>query len=147
MQRAEQLRPLSRQHHLGLNLGLKAGQFPMSSSEADIQDQWQKITAFIRDELTVHFGVEEEYLVKPLMTYHKDNPQVIELSEQLTAQHEELKRLADKANPTIEDLRDLGDALYEHIRFEEREVFPLAQELLTSEQLDAIYTQSGDDVK
>ena len=26
MQRAEQLRPLSRQHHLGLNLGLKAGQ-------------------------------------------------------------------------------------------------------------------------
>ena len=42
MQRAEQLRPLSRQHHLGLNLGLKAGQFPMSSSEADIQDQWQK---------------------------------------------------------------------------------------------------------
>ena len=91
--------------------------------------------------------MEEEYLVKPLMTYHKDNPQVIELSEQLTAQHEELKRLADKANPTIEDLRDLGDALYKHIRFEEREVFPLAQELLTSEQLDAIYTQSGDDVK
>ena len=71
MQRAEQLRPLSRQHHLGLNLGLKAVQFPMSSSEADIQDQWQKITAFIRDEFTAHFGVEEDYLVKPLMTYHK----------------------------------------------------------------------------
>ena len=147
MQRAEQLRPLSRQHHLGLNLGLKAGQFPMSASPAEVQMQWQKLIAFIHDELTSHFGVEEDYLVKPLLSEHPDHPQVVELSTQLTAQHDELKQLAQKANPTIDDLRDLGDALYEHIRFEEREVFPLAQQLLSPQQLDEIYAQAGDDVK
>lgn len=142
MQRVEQLRPLSRQHHLGLNLGLKASQSLDTESQQEIAHQWQQLTAFINDELTSHFAVEEHYLVKPLLTEHADNSDVKTVSEQLLQQHKQLNKLAQISNPSVDNLRQLGQTLYDHIRFEERTVFPLAQSLLTNAQLDAILQHS-----
>lgn len=147
MHRIEQLRPLSRQHQLGLNLGLKASQVTDELSEQELSQQWQNLVAYIHDELTDHFGVEEDYLVTPLVKDHSDNEQVKTLSNSLLQQHQELNRLAKTPNPMPSDLRALGRLLYDHIRFEEREVFPIAQQLLTAEQLKTIYDHSSPDVK
>lgn len=147
MHRIEQLRPLSRQHQLGLNLGLKASQVTDELSEQELSQQWQNLVAYIHDELTDHFGVEEDYLVTPLVKDHSDNEQVKTLSNSLLQQHQELNRLAKTPNPMLADLRALGRLLYDHIRFEEREVFPIAQQLLTAEQLKTIYDHSSPDVK
>lgn len=143
MYRIEQLRPLSRQHQLGLSLSRKAMQCPADSSAADVDDQWQVLVAYVNDETVAHFAIEEEYLITPLMTEHGENPKVVELSNRLLAEHEQLRTLSQPSQPTsIDDLHALGQALYEHIRFEEREVFPLMQELLTTEQLDKAYQQT-----
>ncbi len=37
--------------------------------------------------------------------------------------------------------------IYDHVRFEERELFPVAEKYLTESELDAIYAASPDDIK
>lgn len=37
--------------------------------------------------------------------------------------------------------------LYDHIRFEERELFPLVQQILSEQELQAIYDASSKNVK
>lgn len=56
MHRIEQLRPLSRQHQLGLNLGLKASQVTDELSEQELSQQWQNLVAYIHDELSDHLA-------------------------------------------------------------------------------------------
>lgn len=44
-------------------------------------------------------------------------------------------------------VKALGTLLYDHIRFEERELFSLAETHLTEDELDAIYNACSDSVK
>lgn len=146
MYRIEQLRPLSRQHQLGLSLSRQAMQCPKDSTTDDIFRHWQALVAYVHDDRIAHFAIEERYLVAPLLANHGNHPKVMALGKQLLAEHEQLRTLSQltesASNPTINDLHALAQALYDHIRFEEREVFPVIQELLTTKQLDTAYQQT-----
>ena len=146
MYRIEQLRPLSRQHQLGLSLSRQAMQCPKDSTTNDIFGHWQALVAYVHDDRIAHFAIEERYLVAPLLANHGNHPKVMALGKQLLAEHEQLRTLSQltesASRPTIDDLHTLAQALYDHIRFEEREVFPVIQELLTTKQLDTAYQQT-----
>lgn len=146
MYRIEQLRPLFRQHQLGLSLSRQAMQCPKDSTTDDIFRHWQALVAYVHDDRIAHFAIEERYLVAPLLANHANHPKVMALGKQLLAEHEQLRTLSQltesASNPTIDDLHALAQALYDHIRFEEREVFPVIQELLTTKQLDTAYQQT-----
>lgn len=150
MKRHPHLHPLSREHHLGLNLATKAKQ--CTDTPSDIQAHWHALTAYLDEQTHRHFAIEEAYIAKVLLAKLTDPQQPTQitahnLAKELMTQHEALHRLTQLTNPTADDVINLANALYEHIRFEEREVFPLAQELLSESELLAIYEASDESAK
>ena len=43
--------------------------------------------------------------------------------------------------------QEVGTLLYDHIRFEERELYPTVEKYLTEAELDAVYEASSDSIK
>ncbi|MEI8281607.1 MAG: hemerythrin domain-containing protein [Armatimonadota bacterium] len=118
MKRHIALEPFSRDHYSGLTLakGLIEGQ---PSATERCRSEWD---AELRD----HFE-QEEKLLNPLI------PQ--EFSEQLTREHREIAHLIF----LLPDLgTTLGQALNDHIRWEERVLFPWIENNCTSDQMSAL---------
>lgn len=155
MKRHENLQPLSREHHFGLSISQKARTLADDSSVDEQHHHWQQLIDFIQDNQLKHFSTEEKYLVTPLLRkiqrnenqplsnhLSEQNADVKKLAGKLLAEHELLKTLSETTNPTLDDVRRLGEALYQHIRFEEREVFGLAETLLSKEELEQVFQAS-----
>jgi len=152
MKRAHQLQPLSREHHLGLNLSNHAKN--CSDNPDDILQHWQALEIYLTA-MTAHFALEDNVLAKLLSPYEKDIPEIKAALVTLNQHHRELETLltlmqaAERQGKPIqaEQVRKLATLLYDHIRFEERELFPLAEKQLNESQLNAIYDASDDNVK
>lgn len=122
MQRHPALRDLSSDHHLGLVLARKARQ---AASES-IQDQryaWETLKNRFQAELEPHFRLEEEVLL-PAMRQAGESV----LVERTLTEHKGLRKLV--AEDRIENLARFAELLTAHIRFEEKELFERAQQLL-----------------
>jgi len=154
MKRADQLQPLSRQHHLGLNLSRHAKECTDTATE--IAQHWHNLTAYIDDmhfQTEDHFQIEDNLIANALEPYRASQPEVESVLEALAGQHKQLHTLIDKgqktANQSIttEQVRELGTLLYDHIRFEERELYPMVEKYLTEDELDAVYKASPDSIK
>ena len=165
MKRVNQLQPLSRQHHLGLSLSTKAKKCTNDSEQ--IKQHWQALIRYIEHDMASHFDLEDDLLVSALLPHQSQNAEVQQVLATLEAQHQQLHQLitqgqrVEQSNqqpdpqlkqqsnqqPNQQQVIKLATALYEHIRFEERQLFPLAQSLLTTQQLEAIYNASDDNVK
>ena len=118
MKRTEALRPLSREHLVALTVAksLRATADPAAAS-AEFLDFW-------REEGRNHFRVEEEVLL-PVWALHAevDREGVIRMLDE----HREIRREAlrlQQGEATVEQLGRLGELLHDHVRFEERELFP-----------------------
>lgn len=153
MKRAKQLQPLSRQHHLGLNIGRHGKE--CADNPEQIAEHWQALSSYMGD-MQDHFRLEDDLIVEGLQPYRKEEPEVAAVLGKLEEQHKELRELtADmKASlktasslPSVEQVRALAGLLYDHVRFEERELFPVTEKYLTESELDAIYKASPDDIK
>jgi len=148
MKRAKQLQPLSREHHYGLHVSRHARECPEDAEQ--IRDHWQGLTDYINKDMTQHFQVEDDVLLTALAPYRESEPEVASALQKLEEQHlelEQLSQLKDGESPTAEQVRKLATALYDHVRFEERELFPTAEKYLSTDELDAIYAASADNVK
>ena len=123
MKRHEQLQDLSREHHLALKLALLARRALASGEPLQIQAAATACaTAFVSD-LEPHF-VREENDVLPLLAQAGETA----LVERTLNEHDEMRRLAarlNEADPAI--LERFGELLGAHVRFEERELFEVAQ--------------------
>ncbi|TCV90645.1 hemerythrin domain-containing protein [Sulfurirhabdus autotrophica] len=106
MKRNPTLQPLSRDHHAALSLGKACQSAALSCNEATVSQTYQRaITAFSK-ELDPHFQIEEQTLLPLLNT-------------------------ADGLNRNdIDALNNFGKCLTAHVRFEERELFPVIESLL-----------------
>lgn len=85
-----------------------------------------------------HFRVEEEVLL-PGWSLHRavDQAAVARmLEEHLAIRRGALRAASEEAS--LEELRDLGRLLDDHVRFEERELFPMVEEALAPEDLDRL---------
>ena len=77
-------------------------------------------------------------------------------SDTLDGQHQQLYKLIDETERsqkpidkevTAAQVQALGTLLYDHIRFEERELYPMVEKYLTEAELDAVYAASPDSIK
>ncbi|WP_367105246.1 hemerythrin domain-containing protein [uncultured Psychrobacter sp.] len=152
MKRANQLQPLSRQHHLGLNLSRHAKECVDEPQE--IIKHWHNLTSYI-DDMQNHFHIEDHLIGASLQPY-QDQPEVAAALNTLDEQHKSLHKIITEAeisepsenkSVTAIQVRELGTLLYDHIRFEERELFPIAEKYLTEDELDAVYEASSEHVK
>ena len=154
MKRTAQLQPLSRQHHLGLNLSRHAKECPNEPNA--IAKHWLSITSYI-NEMQQHFQIEDNLIAHALQPHSRSKPEVTSVLSTLDMQHKSLHALMvevqDLPQPqsnhviTVEQVKKLATLLYDHIRFEERELFPIIERYLTAAELEAIYDASPDSIK
>lgn len=150
MKRAKQLQPLSRQHHLGLHIGRHAKE--CADHPEQIAEHWQALTSYVSD-MRHHFKIEDHLIDTALQPYRGAHPEVAAVLDILDKQHKSLHQaMADMQKSegdsvTVIQVRELGDLLYDHVHFEERELFPIVEKYLTKDELDAIYEASPDSIK
>jgi hemerythrin-like domain-containing protein len=134
MKRSAALSPLSRDHHHGLFAALKL-------TRADDGDAGAAAAAFLefwRAEGRRHFQIEEDLLL-PGFARHgaADHPAVV----RALVEHVDLRRRAqdvERGDAPLDALHELGRRLSEHIRGEENVLFPLVEETLPADELDAL---------
>ena len=131
IKRSKELVPLSKDHHEGLLFGWKIKQGLRNGTDlAVIADfiQW-----FWETDLEDHFRKEEQVLAIHLPA---DNRHVLQMKEE----HEQLEALVHlSAMVKDEDIfLQLADGVQAHIRFEERVLFPYAEEVISPTAMDVI---------
>ena len=153
MKRTNQLQPMSRQHHLGLNLSRHA-KVSLDEPE-DITQHWHNLTSYIND-MQYHFEIEDNLIANALEPYRATQPDVASVLETLDGQHKQLHQLINTVEQSqksgnkgvsVAQVHELGSLLYDHIRFEERELYPTVEKYLTEAELDAVYEASPNSIK
>lgn len=131
MKRSTALTQLSREHHLALVLAKRAQSLNMDNKEAVLRLMAQIVETFAR-ELEPHFQLEEDWLLPALSKAGATG-----IVRRTLTEHAEVRRLANQIK--LEEFGSVpcfGAALAAHVRFEERELFALAEALLKPEDLD-----------
>ncbi len=125
--------PLSHDHHHGLALALRCRKHSLGQlnpgDPAAMEACAAEASRFFNENLAPHFEAEETVLF-PLMTAHKE---CRELVAQLQGEHRQFRRMVETAGEPggpRKFLFDFGDLLEQHIRSEERELFPAFEALV-----------------
>lgn len=127
MKRSDFLQALSREHHRGLYVALQLRRATPATAAA-ARDAFVE---FWRSEGRLHFRIEEELLL-PAFARHApvDEPAVV----RVLTEHVDLRRrgaeLEAAEPPPLERVHELGERLQQHIRHEERMLFPLIEAAL-----------------
>lgn len=129
MKRHTSLIPLSREHHNALILArsLQKDTPVYKGMPSDAESKVKLAQKFYEEELIQHFEEEE----KILTLIGGINAPIDLLAEIILREHEELKMLfksLDNSRDLAASLDTLGKTLENHIRTEERQLFPLIQE-------------------
>lgn len=138
--RSEALAPLSRDHYTGL----VQARHLIKAARRDAVARRKAVAEFIdafKNDIAVHFDDEERLLAGVLSEEDRDR---------LVTEHRRLNALADEARALRRDvdpdparLTEIGEALEEHIRWEERELFNRLQQTITPAQLDHLAAQTA----
>jgi len=137
MKRHPGLEVFSRDHNVGLILGRKLVR-AASLAEGNRQEAAQLLLQYWSDELADHFS-EEERLLAPLI-------QEIELGHRMVLEHltfSELVGSVDGGQIDPDLLARTGQLLIDHIRWEERVLFPSVEQTASVTQLDELVKQTG----
>jgi hemerythrin-like domain-containing protein len=135
MKRSAALRTLSHQHHQGLYAALQLKR----AQQKTAANARQAFVDFFEREGARHFRIEEELLL-PAYARHAqfDEPAIV----RVLTEHVDLRRrgqdLENSADPDPYVLRELGERLERHIRFEERVLFPMIEEALAPDELQRL---------
>jgi len=122
LKRAEELRGLSHEHHQALFRAMKL------KRASDPGDEAEAFLEFWRRHAQPHFRLEEEVLLPGWAQFGGGYDAA--LAERVLREHLELRADALRLEAGMLDLeavRALGEALDRHVRFEERELFPLIE--------------------
>jgi len=126
MRRHQQLQDLSREHHTALQLALRARRAVESGDAAQIAASAAACIEAFSVELDPHFVIEENELLSALARQGEHD-----LVQRTLAEHEQLRDLiVQLAQPDATALRSFAELLNAHVRFEERELFEVAQRYL-----------------
>jgi hemerythrin-like domain-containing protein len=134
IKRSKQLTPLSKDHHDGLLFAWKIRQGLKNG--ADVKLIAEYVQWFWKNHLEEHFREEEQILAPHL-------PAGNELLKQMFDEHENIEAMIH-INENISDgilLADLAKAIDDHIRFEERQLFPYAEKIIPEKELNSVYEQ------
>jgi hemerythrin-like domain-containing protein len=137
--RFESIIPLSREHHYALMLCLRIHRgVPKHKELTDwLREQAKKTVRFFDTSLASHFNAEETALFPAMSRIAEATTIVTNLLEE----HREIQRRVEALRRTTEallaeELLDFADLLEQHIRKEERQLFPLYEKSIP-EDIDA----------
>lgn len=126
MKRIPALQPLSREHHTALTLAKACERAAQSCDEERVGKACQRVLQAFSDELEPHFQIEEQSLL-PLLRSAGNT----QLEQRTLEDHEQLRALLGGLQRNdIKALDSFGKLLTEHVRFEERELFPALEHLM-----------------
>jgi hemerythrin-like domain-containing protein len=131
MKRHPALQTLSRDHHQALVVaqGLR------KSGESSVAEAQSAFLEFWRSEGELHFRVEEEVLLPCYAAAGGGDSAAL---ARVLVDHAEIRLRAMRLQggpASIAVLRELGELLAEHVRLEERDLFPAIEEMLDDGQL------------
>jgi hemerythrin-like domain-containing protein len=129
------LQPFSRDHYVGL----VQAQRLTKSADAGPAQRRKALSEFVETwagEISAHFRDEERLLPElvrgePIERLRREHRALAELSE-------EARVRASSIEPGPDWVRELGRMLHDHIRWEERELFPLIERSTSRDKLDAL---------
>ncbi len=129
MKRAEALRPLSREHLAALLAAKKLRE------AGDLEQASRAFLDFWQSDGRRHFRVEEEVLLPGWAVGTEVDREGVRrmLDEHLAIRREAWRLEAGEAS--LEEARVLGRLLRDHVRFEERQLFPRVEADLGAEDL------------
>jgi hemerythrin-like domain-containing protein len=147
--RHETLIPLTHDHHHAL---AQARRLHDVSKMADITERRNRANDFLDfyfGRAIRHFHEEEELFFAPLV----DDPRAGDLIVRAVVDHLRLhalvrmiKRQLTDGEADQETLGEISRILTEHVRFEEKELFPLIERLIPEDQLQDLATAGRRDV-
>ena len=133
MKRVPELQALSEDHHSGLVLARKAKRAG-GEDGISISKVWADVEARFKSELEPHFQIEESFIASNLEAQGES-----QLVKRFYEEHEALRQFfTPGSGRTSVDLQSFGELLEKHIRFEERELFEVAQNSLSPDELCAV---------
>lgn len=136
IKRHESLKPLSRHHMIALHLALKLRRAGTDKSDLTEDELQKEVQDFWEPDGQNHFREEEEILLIEFAKYSSiDRPEIIEM----LLEHVQIRSLIDEiikaSEVSIKQMNELGEVLEEHVRKEERIVFPMIEQALPEDVL------------
>ncbi|MGO9881991.1 MAG: hemerythrin domain-containing protein [Solirubrobacteraceae bacterium] len=133
MKRHPALVPLSHDHHQVLVI---AQRLCRATNETATEISGAFLAAWESEEKK-HLRLEEELLL-PAYAAHGDpgHPVVLRMLQDHMLIRRDAVRLAN--DPPLELLHELGNRLADHVRLEERELFPMIEETIPESELEAL---------
>ncbi len=139
--RHDGLMPLTHDHHHALAHARRLRLAAVGEDASALVRHSQVFLDFFHDDTVNHFREEEE-IVFPLAV---EDGRAKPLLAQAMMEHLQIHALASRlgievteSRVTPESATELATALDAHIRFEERKVFPLLEEVVADDQLSAV---------
>jgi hemerythrin-like domain-containing protein len=134
MKRHDALRPLSRDHHQALHRALKLKRADDAGAAEAVRD----MVEFFDAHGAVHFQVEEQVLL-PLYVRDGDADPTDEVIARVLTDHiwirARIAALREASVVPVDELHELGRRLDDHIRHEERVLFPAIERALSEDEL------------
>jgi hemerythrin-like domain-containing protein len=115
-------------------------------SSPDLQAWQEEIEYLFEQEIKFHFSAEEQALFPAARQFQE----LIPLLQELIADHASLRESFSKAETrimSVESLLAFAQQLSAHIRKEERQLFERLQQVMTSEEMNAIGVQLEEALK
>jgi hypothetical protein len=135
MKRSEALASLSRDHHQALVVAQKLRR----ATDATACEARDAFLAYWTGHGSQHFRLEEELLFPAYAGYgDRHDPLVLRALGQHVMIRHRAHALAAAGTADPASLEQLGAELAAHVRVEEREVFPLIERLMPSDELEAV---------
>ena len=132
MKRNENLKTLSWEHHDGLVTAFRLQQGIKNKISVNIL---KKYILHIWDKALQHHFWQEEQVILTLKEKSKDGKAVV---DKMMDDHKIFRELIDqlkKEKISIKQISDFENILNQHIRFEERQLFPFIESNLSQEEL------------
>lgn len=143
IRRHKGLQTLSREHHFALLYGKRLQNY-RDAEQPWLERGWAELRQRLRDfwenALAVHFAAEEQHL-----PWDRIAPR---WRERLLQEHSQIERLWQEvsaaAAPPRAALAQLGEALCDHARWEDRELFPVIEANVPESELEAVAVRIGE---
>ena len=149
IRRNDALIPLTHDHHHALAQARRLRDLSELSDHTERRNGTNDFVNFYFGRAIRHFHEEEELFFAPLI----DEPRAQELVVRAVSDHlrlhalvRALKRQLSKGEAEPDTLARISQVLAEHIRFEEQQLFPLVEELVTEDDLKDLSTSGRRDV-
>lgn len=147
--RHEALHPLTHHHHHALVAALKLKRAGTGKSTLSIEEIKAELKAFWEPGGQEHFREEEEVLL-PAYARHAslDLPEITEMLLEHVRIRSLVKDILEEEGKPVPLMNELGHLLEEHVRKEERVIFPMIEDTLPEIEIQKLrpYLHSNHDL-